>query len=467
MRTRLILPFLLCVTCSAGARAQTETTVLRPKEIDSVLVNPGMGIETFQRFNGDALNPGLGWSEAGPVSKLPPATGAVDFPASSISYCRWFWETFEPEQGKVRWEIVDEALRQAHAHHQALAIRLMPYDQEHPLPEWYQKSGARRANQPTDKDGKIWQPDFADPLYLKYWGAVVAEAGRRYDGHPDLDSVDISSVGYWGEGWSPYMPAFEVQKKLVDIWLEAFPRTPLLMNFDEEKALAYGTGHGAGWRLDCWGDMRTSSDDPYFPAEMLDIYPQQIVRAGIQNIWQRSPVSLETCGVVGSWKKEGYDQGYILAQALRWHVSSVNIKSSAIPPEWKGAFDEFQKQMGYRFILRRLEYPKVVSPGTMQAIHMWWLNAGVAPVYRPYDLVLELHSDAGSADVKVPVDVRKWLPGDAVYDGSIYIPETMKAGSYRLRVALLDPRTGQPAIKLAIEGLEADGWYDLAPVEVR
>ena len=297
------------------------------------------------------------------MAKLAPAAGVVDFPASSISYCRWFWETLEPEQGKVRWEILDEALRQAHAHHQALAIRLMPYDQKHPLPEWYRKSGARRANQPTDKDGQIWQPDFADPLYLKYWGAVVAAAGERYDGHPDLDSVDISSVGYWGEGWSPYMPAFEVQKKLVDIWLEAFKRTPLLMNFDEEKALAYGTEHGAGWRLDCWGDMRTSSDDPFFLAEMLDVYPQQIVRAGIQNVWQRSPVSLETCWVPGYWKQQGWDVNYILAQALRWHVSSVNIKSSAIPPEWKNAFDEFQKKMGYRFILRRLEYPQAVLAG--------------------------------------------------------------------------------------------------------
>ncbi len=141
------------------------------------------------------------------------------------------------------------------------------------------------------------------------------------------------------------------------------------------------------------------------------------------------------------------------AQALRWHVSSVNIKSSAIPPEWKKAFDEFQKKMGYRFILRRLEYPPVVLAGTMQPVHMWWLNAGVAPVYRQYDLAMELRSAGGSAEIRLPVDVRKWLPGDAVFDGTIYIPESLKPGSYRLRVALLDPRTGQPAIKLAIEGL--------------
>ena len=189
MSSRLILIIFSSLAFIASACAQTPTTVFRPKEIDDVLVNPGMGIETFQRFNGDAINPGLGWSEEGPIGKFAPAAGAVDFPASSISYCRWFWETLEPEQGKVRWEILDEALRQAHAHHQALAIRLMPYDQKHPLPEWYQKSGARRANQPTDKDGEIWQPDFADPLYLKYWGGVVAAAGERYDGHPDLDSV--------------------------------------------------------------------------------------------------------------------------------------------------------------------------------------------------------------------------------------------------------------------------------------
>src|SRR5256714_13593934 len=127
------------------------------------------------------------------------------------------------------------------------------------------------------------------------------------------------------------MPAFPVQKALIDIWLEAFPHTLLLMNFDEQQALSYGTEHGAGWRLDCWGDMRTSSTNPYFPAEMLEIYPQQIVRAGIQDVWQRKPVSLEVCFTVAGWKGKGYDLNYILHQALRRPVSSANIKSAPPP----------------------------------------------------------------------------------------------------------------------------------------
>jgi len=48
--------------------------------------------------------------------------------------------------------------------------------------------------------------------------------------------------------------------------------------------------------------MRVSSTDPYFPAEMLEIYPQQIVRTGIQEIWQKKPCSLETCYTVPAGK---------------------------------------------------------------------------------------------------------------------------------------------------------------------
>jgi Beta-galactosidase len=316
----------ICLTVVAiPAIAQTRNIVVRPKEINLVLVNPGKGIQTFQRFNGQPLNQGFKWSEAGPTSQLQGAAAPPDFPESSIAYCRWFWSAIEPEQGEFDWNIIDLALKEARQHHQRLAIRIMPYDEGDPLPEWYRNSGARRANKPTDKDGSTWQPDFSDPLYLKYWGELVANAGKRYDGNPDLDTVDVSSVGYWGEGWSPYMPAFRYQKPLIDIWLNAFKRTPLLMNFDEQQALTYGTQHGTGWRLDCWGDMRTHSDDPYFPAEMLDVYPMQIVRAGIQNAWERSPVSLESSGCPVTGKRKAGT----LTIFLRRRFAGTSLRSTS------------------------------------------------------------------------------------------------------------------------------------------
>jgi hypothetical protein len=262
------------------------------------------------------------------------------------------------------------------------------------------------------------------------------------------------------------MPPFSFQKPLINIWIAAFPHTHLLMNFDEPQALSYGTQHGAGWRLDCLGDMRTKSNDKYFSPEMLDIYPQQVVRSGIQNVWQRSPVSLETCGTPSSWKKDGFDVSYILAQALRWHISSLNVKSSPIPPEWENQFEDFEKKMGYRFVLRRLEYPKTVRPGEMMPVHMWWLNAGVAPIYRKYWLAVELQSANGKAIIRVPADIRKWLPGDAVVDDSLFVPYSLGPGTYKFRIAMLDPRTQQPAIRFGIQGRQTDGWYDMGTLTV-
>src|SRR2546422_424143 len=96
-------------------RAQTETVVVRPIESDEVLVNPGMGITTFQRFNGDPLNPGLEWSEEGPLARFAPASSKPDFPQTSIAYCRWFWTAIEPERGHLLRRLLGRRLERLHA----------------------------------------------------------------------------------------------------------------------------------------------------------------------------------------------------------------------------------------------------------------------------------------------------------------------------------------------------------------
>src|SRR3989440_12098686 len=66
--------------------AQSNVVVIRTKEITDVLVNPGMGITTFQRFNGQEPNATLKWSEVEIVTKLGQAPTSPEFPVASISY---------------------------------------------------------------------------------------------------------------------------------------------------------------------------------------------------------------------------------------------------------------------------------------------------------------------------------------------------------------------------------------------
>ena len=44
--------------------------------------------------------------------------------------------------------------------------------------------------------------------------------------------------------------------------------------------------------------------------------------------------------------------------------------------------------------------------------------------------------------------------------------ETLRPGIYSFRIGLLDPRTGEPSVRLAIRGRASDGWYDLGSIGV-
>src|SRR5262245_20760478 len=114
----------LSVTLLAG-----DVVTVRPKEIDDVLVNPGIGFMTFQRFNGDSLNAGLKWTEGFPID-YQPFTGNLtnqNHPLTSIAYFRIYWKFVEPEAEHYRWELLDKALATVRARGQTLMLRIAPY----------------------------------------------------------------------------------------------------------------------------------------------------------------------------------------------------------------------------------------------------------------------------------------------------------------------------------------------------
>ena len=58
------------------------------------------------------------------------------------------------------------------------------------------------------------------------------------------------------------------------------------------------------------------------------------------------------------------------------------------------------------------------------------------------------------------------MPGDAIFEGSIYIPYDLPAGDYQLELAIVDPAAYEPRVKLAIEGINEDGWYPMGNITV-
>lgn len=430
--------------------------LVSPQETDAVLVNPGMGFTTHQSFNG----------------------GVPGYPESTIAYFRWYWEELEPQERDYNWAMVDSVLAGARAHGQRLATRIMPANGREGVPEWYKKTGAKgfkyiaESTQQAGKTTTSWMPDFSDPLYAKYMGRLVLEFARRYDGHPDIDHIDIGSYGHWGEWHLSFVKEkenypFAIKKMIIDWYLDNFKKTPLVICEDAEDGLEYATQNGAGWRADCMGDYGPPNNWNLMTRylQLPDMYPS------VGEAWKTRPVAFESCGTMESWLQAGRDIEYIYSACLELHTSVLNNKSTPIPPEWWPATEKFLKRMGYRLVPRLIRHEKWLSPGDTLHFEMEFDNIGVAPPYRAYIPVVELRK-AGRGNEKILVsvaldwDVTRWLPGRHRETAKILLPANTDEGRYLVNFALLDPFDHLPAVRLAVEGGDARKWYSWSAITV-
>jgi hypothetical protein len=263
----------------------------------------------------------------------------------------------------------------------------------------------------------------------------------------------------------------EARRKLVDAYLSAFKKTRLVMLLTDQATNSYGISRrNLGWRVDCLGDLGFWAKEQNGWRHMFDYYPQAIYGYGVRDAWKTAPVALEICGVFNTWlEREGYsaaDVDYIIDQSLKWHVSSINGKSSAWPKQWQPQLERWLKSLGYRFVLRKFTFPSHVAPHGKLEFTTWWENKGVAPIYRGYPLAIRLVGENGAELFVTDADITTWLPGDIVFDSAVYLPHAIAPGEYELQLALVDPASRKPAVKLAIAGRNADGWYPLGKVTV-
>jgi hypothetical protein len=463
-------------TLSLFSQNPDNLMIVKPNVTDDVLANPGIGFMTFQRFNGDDLNAGSGWTEGFPIDyqDFDGDLTNKDYPSTTIAYWRIYWKYMEPEMGKYRWDMMDKALEIAEQRGQTLLIRIAPYGTgpEKDVPDWYREMVGPETNFKYNNPVNKWAVDPEDPRYAKYFGGLIRAMGERYDGHPDLEAVDLSIVGAWGEGAGSELLSRETREALVDSYTESFVKTPLIALLMDEKTNKYANSRiSVGWRVDCIGDLGFWADEQNGWTHMYDFYPREIINCDVQDSWKQSPLSFEICGTFSTWRdKQGYGREevqYIFDESLKWHMSSFNAKSSPVPEEWSDLVDDWLKKMGYRFALRRFTYPLEVKQNGKLAFTSWWENKGVAPCYKDFIPAIRLKSGEDEAVMILPdVNLKEWLPGDIVFDDAVFVPLDLPVGTYDMQIALVDRLKHQPKINLAIEGKVGEGWYQLGKINI-
>jgi hypothetical protein len=330
-------------------------------------------------------------------------------------------------------------------------------------------------------EGEGWRADAEDPRYVYYFGNLITELGKRYDGHPDFESVDLSIVGFWGEGRGSEILSDKTRETLVKAYTDNFKKTPLVMLLTDKKTNEFGLSQAdVGWMVACIGDLGFWAKDKENPAwtHMYDYYPQSIINFGLKDAWKKAPVSLEVCGTIKSWKAtrgsceycEGYtvdDVNYIIDETLKWHISTFNAKSSGVPDEWRPLIDKWLKRMGYRFVLRSFSYPEYADKGQKLGFLSWWDNKGVAPIYKKFLLAIRLKGETRSEVLITDANINSWFPGDNIYDDAVFVPWDLPTGEYQMQIGIVDIQSHEPKVNLAIAGKDPEGWYPLGKIEIR
>ncbi len=443
---------------------------MRPHETDAYLLNPHKGTTTFQRFNGDPLFPGTSWNDREGPESFTPFDGALtnpQYPDTTIAYCRWLWSRIEPEKGVFNWHFIDGALEAAHVRGQTLQVRTQPFIGES-TPAWYWALGGRACPQDLQRSGGN-VPDHNDPLYIKHWGEHIRAWGERYDGHPDLESFDIAYGGPCGETGGN--ATAETAARLVDVYLESFRKTQLLSMLGTPGCTHAATRRDdVGWRADCYGDLRMAGEGVVPPGlnwkHMYDLYPMEVEVLGVKDAWRRAPVTLETCWTVGHWYEQGWDIDWIIDQGYKYHLSVFMPKSSYVPEEWFEKIMEFNKRMGYRFVLRQMTVPLEVEPGGRMPYNAWVDNVGCAPIYRPYRFAFRFRQGERAVVVHSAQDIRTWMPDHTWFQETLTVPKELAPGVVDVDVAIVHPETNQPVVKFAVDELLDDNWHPMTKMDV-
>ena len=430
-----------------------------PAATDALFANPGMGWQTFHRFADEDPN----------LNRLP----------SASAYFRFYWREIEPQAGRIAFARFDELLAHARRAGQKLAFRVMCTGSGEYLdvPAWLKDQGCA-GTEFTYGGRRHWVPDFADPRFQESHFRLIRELGARYDGHPDLDLVDIGSVGLWGEwhmsgtqsvetGEPVPLPSPALREAIIDAWHRAFPKTRQVVLIGSEEAMKRTVRDGIGWRADCLGDMGGFSKTWN---HMDHFYLQQLARTGAGNAWQKAPVAFESCWDMRKWKQEKWDIRFIFDYALRCHASYLNNKSAPIPDGTRTEIERFLRRIGYRLVIRSVEHAATVRAGSQTVVDIAWENVGVAPPYRDECIALRLQplDDTSTPPLLMVSDhsIHGWLPGKTNTALALRIPETTGPGRYALSIGIVDPHTQHPAVRLALQDRDADGWHPISRLEI-
>ena len=440
----------LCLLFGALAVAEDASITVHPVVDEAMLINPGKGWVQYGRPNNRNTAEMIG-----------------------VGYARFDWSVLQPAEDQFDWSTVDQALAAFKAYGKRTVIGVMNASvhmkSAYCTPKWVFDAGAATFTyqSPYWPEGKQviaanWQDD---QVFLRKMQAFVAAFGKRYDGHPDVEAVDVRSYGNWGEGHFGEIPGAKALKvatpdvlktQYFQPYFTAFPKTRLVIPWGQasfNSVYDWASEQGAGMRRD--GILSHWSPD------------------GVECLrsFGHAPAHFEFCWNYRETKAQGWWKPDVLLKSIRTGKPTFIQFYDDMYNENKELFREIGNLVGYHFVLDQAVYPSAITSDQSLALTTHWRNDGVAPLYNEALVAVAL-LDAGDHVVSRAwlsgVDPRTWAPDAVTKVAARATLPAAKAGAYRLALGLFAHREdSSPVYRIGNQGRTEDGWYVLGPITIR
>lgn len=390
-----------------------------------------------------------------------------DFPGLNHMYLRFDWSDIETEKGIYDWSYLDEIMEKWGAKGYKFSLRMCCFETGLPYatPKYVFDEGARGTNIP----GSGPQPDYGDPIYLKYLEKFVEKFAEKYNGDPRVEIVDIGSYGTWGEGHTHcgdfviYDPW--IVKKHFSIHAKYFTKTFLLVNDDhiigrmahgqEEVCdmLDFADARGFGLQDDsiCCGGYAIDQD-----------YDTMRARWAFDRLYKNAPtcIELEHYSIIeNQWQ---FRNGYTVMEALKnSHCTFAGFHGN--PRKWlsreKDMTEYCANRLGYWYFIPKATIPALQNT-KYNTIKITLENHGWAPAYWKFDLKIKIGDKITVCDY----DIRTLSENSGVE--LILKPDLrgLEPGEYEVEIGLFE---GDLPIKLAIKNdYYENGYYKIGKTKV-
>ncbi|RJE87542.1 DUF4832 domain-containing protein [Paenibacillus sp. 1011MAR3C5] len=461
--------------------------------VDSTVAHPGgQGLfypkESFEVLN----NPYAGWVPWAKDKSKPDGESYAQ--PHSLVYAGISWRELEPVRGQFDWAGVEEKYQfdfwtqSGKRINLRIVLDLPTSDPAHmDIPDWLydslQDEGDAGVWYDTAEIGAGFSPNYNSGLLLEEHERLIAAVAERYNDDPRIAYIQLGSLGHWGEWhtWpagSGVFPYLSVSDQYVGHYLTHFTDKKIGMRkpfpianenslglFNDVFGIKSSTNEWLGWTQNGWAGIGEFVDPGDDPAEKQ-------AASAMPDFWKYSFSGGEFAeGNPAKWLRDDAIME-TLRQTRESHTSWLGPAAPSDVPlgsELQRNIDAMHKLMGYRFVLEAAKLTGSAVPGGQLNLSMLWNNKGVAPFYFDWPLQLRLVDGSGriaASTTAENVDIRQWLPGRTEATASLKLPGGLSAGSYALTVAILDPETGEPGIRLANEGRGADGGYLIGQIQI-